>query len=510
MVAAECLSDRIRFMKKTDEISQLKEETSRLSQENAEISQMKDAFLRMQSENFELSESLANVSMMIDNQGWAPVYDTQESGLDLSDLKAASAQLRELVVGNPLLKRGAKLRSSYVWSRGMGLPKLSNQMKNKVYSPLSERYLFSAMAWEELELAAYTDGNIFVLIDQKKNPMRVSLEEITAVMTDPDNNEVIWAVRREWTQRNNASADKKVVRWYYTDAFPGKITGTIAVNGKNETVDPGKTMFYHGFNRQIGWTFGVPDALPVLAWAKLYREFLENGTIMTKALAQFAYKVSSKTRTGVNNAAAKIAVADGGANRVGATAAMGADTDLMPMPKAGAGYDFDAGKPIAAMIASGLEVSIVALLSDPGSSGAYGTAQTLDTPTQKAMESRQHSWSLFYKRVLRFYGAPNDIEITWPSIETEPTHRMVQALAMAWETGTLREEEYRKAILDILDITPVAETAPDGIMIPNNINYSQTKTNDATDNSNVTPAQGQSGTVGALNDGDNQLRDQNL
>lgn len=506
------LSDRMGFMKKNDELSQLKEDFSQLQSENAEISQLKNAFLRMQTENFELSESLANVSMMIDNQGWNPTYDTQESGLDLASLKSASAQLRELVVGNPLLKRGAKLRSSYVWSRGMGLPKMTSQMKNKVYSSLSERYLFSAVAWEELELAAYTDGNIFVLIDSKKAPMRVSLEEVTAVMTDPDNNEVIWAVRREWTQRNNASADKKVVRWYYTDAYTGRIGASIVVNGKAEPVDTNKTMFYHGFNRQIGWTFGVPDALPVLAWAKLYREFLENGTIMTKALAQFAYKVSSKTRAGVNNAAAKIAVADGGVNRVGATAAMGADTDLLPMPRAGAGYDFDAGKPIAAMIASGLEVSIVALLSDPGSSGAYGTAQTLDTPTQKAMESRQQSWSLFYKRVLRNYGMDADVEITWPSIETEPTHRMVQALAMAWETGTLNKEEYRKAILDILDITPVKVGAPEGIMIPNNVNFIQTKTNDGTDVSNdtVTPGQGQSGTVGALDDGDNQLRDQNL
>lgn len=493
-------------MKKIDEISQLKEETLRLSEETGEIADLKNAFLRMQTENLELSESLANVSMMIDSQGWSPVYGTKESGLDLSDLRNASAQLRELVVGNPLLKRGAKLRSSYVWSRGMGLPKLSNQMKNKVYSPLSERYLFSSVAWEELELAAYTDGNIFVLIDQKKNPMRVSLEEVTAVMTDPDNNEVIWAVRREWIQRNNSIADREVLRWYYTDAYPGPITPSVEVNGKTEIVDTTKTMFYHGFNRQIGWTFGIPDALPVLAWAKLYREFLENGTIMTKALAQFAYKVSSKSRVGVTNAAAKIAVSDGGTNRVGATAAMGSDTDLIPMPKAGAGYDFDAGKPIAAMIASGLEVSIVALLSDPGSSGAYSTAQTLDTPTQKAMESRQHSWSLFYKRILRFYGMDNGIEITWPSIETEPTHRMVQALAMAWETGTLRKEEYRKAILDILDITPFAETGPDGIMIPNNLNFVQTTTNDGT----VVPAQGQSGTVGALDDGDNQLRDQNL
>jgi hypothetical protein len=268
-------------------------------------------------------------------------------------------------------------------------------------------------------------------------------------------------------------------------------------------------MFYHSFNRQIGWTFGVPDAIAVIAWAKLYREFLENGAIMTKALAQFAYKLSSKGRSGINNAAAKIAVPDGQANRVGATAAMGSDVDLVPMPKAGAGYDFESGKSLASMIAAGLEVSVVALLADPGSSGSYGTAQTLDTPTQKAMEIRQRAWGSLMKRILRYMGAPAEVEITWPSIETEPTHRMVQALSMAWESGILQADEFRVAILDILDIVPVQVAPPRGVMMPNNTEYAASTTNDAPADS-ITPSQGNSGMVGALADGDNQLRDQNL
>jgi len=266
-------------------------------------------------------------------------------------------------------------------------------------------------------------------------------------------------------------------------------------------------MFHQGFNGHVGWTFGVPDALPVIAWSKLYREFLENGSIMTRALAQFAYKISSKRSSGVNNAAAKVAVAD--SSRIGATAAMGADTDLTPIAR-GSGYDFDAGRSLASMVAAGLEVSIVALLADPGQSGAYGTAQTLDTPTVKAMEARQHVWSLFYKRILRFLGAPNDVQITWPSIEVEPTHRMVQALAMAWETGVLSPEQYHAAIIDLLDIPATGSMPPEGIMIPNNLNFQDTKSNDAQSSSSVVPGQGQSGAVGNLADGDNELRDQNL
>ena len=480
-------------------------------EDNLDISALNEQFKRLETENFELSESLANLSMMLDNQGWTPVYEQQKGGILLEDLKRASAQLRELAIGNPLIKRGAKLRSSYVWSRGVNFPRMTSRVRNKMFSNQNERFIFSQEAYEELEMAAYTDGNIFLLGKDTDNQfMRVPLEEISGVMTDPDNREVIWAVRRTWKRKVN-SIELEVIRWYYTDSYPAnrrRLTNIQNISGLNETADTGYTMFYHSFNRQIGWTFGLPDAISVIAWARLYREFLENGAIMTKALAQFAYKLSSKGRSGISNAAAKIAVPDGQANRVGATAAMGSDVDLIPMPKAGAGYDFESGKTLASMIASGLEVSVVALLADPGSSGSYGTAQTLDTPTQKAMEVRQRAWTSLMKRVLRYMGAPNDIEITWPSIETEPTHRMVQALAMAWESGILEADEYRAAILDILDIVPIQVAPPRGVMMPNNTEYAASTTNDAPVDG-ITPSQGNSGAVGALADGDNELRDEN-
>jgi hypothetical protein len=84
---------------------------------------------------------------------------------------------------------------------------------------------------------------------------------------------------------------------------------------------------------------------------------------------------------------------------------------------------------------------------------------------------------------------------------------MVQALAMAWESGILEPQEYRTAILDILGIVSVQSTPPSGVMIPNNIEYPATITNDAP--AGITPSQGNSGAVGALADGDNELRDEN-
>jgi len=470
--------------------------------EKISFEELNEKFLALDAENYKLSEALENISLMLDNRGWTSVTEASANGLPLHEVQRASLQLRELSVGNPLVKRGYKLRSSYVWSRGFSHSKVSARVRNKMQTTINERSIFSETAFEELELAAYTDGNVFVLgrvSDQQFS--RVPLHEISGVMTDPDNNEVIWAVRRTWNRLTSFGNGELITRWYYTDAYPENTpkARNLKTVGGTETVDLGSIMFHQAFNSHIGWTFGIPDALPIIAWARLYREFLENGAIMTKALAQFAYKISAKSRAGVSTAAAKVASADGTAGRVGATAAMGADVDLMPMPKAGNAYDFEAGRSLAAMIAAGLEVSIVALLADPGQSGAYGTAQTLDTPTMKAMQARQNVWSLFFKRLMRFMGATG-VEITWPSIEVEPTHRMVQALAMAWESGILSPEQYHAAVIDILDINDNGEGAPKGIMQPNNTGYPETKSNDANPNSgsNVVPSQGNSGSVGSL------------
>ena len=120
------------------------------------------------------------------------------------------------------------------------------------------------------------------------------------------------------------------------------------------------------------------------------------------------------------------------------------------MPRAGS-IDLTDGSPLGSMVASALEVSVVALLSDPGTSGAYGTAQTLDVPTLKAMESRQQIWTGFYKRVLFFMGIKEPY-INWPKIESEPSQRLMQALALARETNAIWDDEYRDAVIETLDI----------------------------------------------------------
>jgi hypothetical protein len=352
--------------------------------------------------------------------------------------------------------------------------------------------VFSPEAQAINERANFTDGQFFLLANvSTKQFQRIPFAEISAIVTDPDDAERVRYIRRTWTNKvqelsSGAAQSNARETWYPVDTYTpenGRYVSTI----QGIRVDSNYRMFNFHVNRRAGQVLGVPDAFPALPWAHAYNEYLKDGSRMLKALSMFAWQLKSKTKAGAINAAAQIA----SPKTSGSVAVTGSDMELSAMPR-GNNINLTDGRPLGSMVASALEVSVVALLSDPGTSGAYGTAQTLDVPTVKAMEARQQSWSLFYKRVLAFLGARADaLEINWPKIETEPSQRLTQALALAYESGAIWQDEYRAAIIEVLDVprlhlTPPLEASADG--------------------GSAIPSQGNSGSVGSMQDNANDQR----
>jgi hypothetical protein len=218
-------------------------------------------------------------------------------------------------------------------------------------------------------------------------------------------------------------------------------------------------------NRPSGSSRGVPDAFAGVAWARHYKEFLEQWATLMRALARYAWQ--TKTRGDrAKQVAAKVAAAPatdyrgGNPAGVGATAVTDPNTTLEAIPKTGATIDADSGRPLAAMVASALEVPVTMLLGDPGVTGARATAATLDQPTELAMNLRRALWSEFMTDVLNHVidwaiRAPkgslkgtqqrdgnrivaelpdNDdrtIDISWPEFESLPVDVLVKAIAEA-------------------------------------------------------------------------------
>jgi hypothetical protein len=180
------------------------------------------------------------------------------------------------------------------------------------------------------------------------------------------------------------------------------------------------------------------------------------------------------------------------------------------MPRNNA-VDLDTGRPIAAMAASAMEVSVDALLS--GGTASDSGAMALDQSTLNAAYGRQGNWEYFFVRVLRVMGV-QEPSVKFNKIIVDPSYRSVQSLGQAWMTGLFNPDVIQAAYAEELGIEAQG-SVPDGVLIPNHmvpvedgtmapgndINASDVATNVAT-------SQGNSGAgLGDLSNGDNTLRD---
>jgi hypothetical protein len=432
----------------------------------------------------QMAASLLN----IEDEGWTKLgvsFDDTDA-FTLTQLHMLSRALIERTDGNPLLKRGLGLRTSYIFGRGVEMSNVSSvRIRSLIEDPQNQAALFSSEAMVINERSNFTSGQFFILGDNSsKKLQRIPLNEITGWVTDPDDAETIFFIRRSWSRKNIDGNAQERHEWYPVDTYSGPRSTRII---QNQPVNYAKTMFPFMVNKRAGNVWGVPDSFSAYPWAYAYNEYLKDGSRILKSLSMFAWQLKSKSKTGATSAAATIATP----STAGSTAILGADMELSALPRTSNSVDLGNGKPLAAMVASALEVSVIALLSDPGTSGAYGVAQTLDMPTTKAMQSRQKLWENYLKRVLLFFGEKK-AEIKWPKMENESSYRQLQSLALARESNAIWPDEYRNAVLDELDVTAIRSQVPQ----------------DSSDSSgsNV-PSQGNSGNVGSMQDNSNELRD---
>lgn len=450
-----------------------------------------------------LEESLSKKLLALEDIGWDPVWGKKsgERSLTLDDLHNIVPHLRDMASVNPLHIRGAQLRHSYVFGRGIEFAGLSPKTERIVADLYNQSALFSVQAHETNNLEKFVSGNFFVLREESTNTFTVvPVEEVTGEVTDPDDSAKVRYFLRTWSSvdANGKPVEKK--RWYPVSRFKksqkgrgkrgGKINKTISVGGKAIPVDQGTVIYHETTKRQAGWTYGVPDSLGGAVWSVAYSEYLKDNSALVKALQQIAWAITSSTKSGAN--AAAVAVRTPG---VGGTASMGTGNSLASVGVPSAQVNFNNGQPLAAMSATSFGVPVIALLSSPGATGgSYGAATTLDTPTIKGMKAVQDQWKLFYQEILADLGSPN-AEITFPNISQDETYRENQSIGAAYADGRLWQDEAREATLQLLDVKKLHDEMPK----PDEFNAGA----DPADDSNPEPSQGNTGAIpGGADQGD--------
>jgi len=450
-----------------------------------QVAQIEAAFtqIALKHENLQIDgtgsvhEGLMNIDLMLDAQGWSNIFEYDDDrGLTLRQVKEASRQIRELLVGNPFIGNGARIRAAHVHAGGLEFSskiRTGNQdirplpaaMQLVIEEPWAQRYLFGNKARSELERCAFSDGMVFLLgRDSDRRIQRIQIQEINGAMHNPNNSEEIWAYRRTWspdpqaTETDTGSSEIRT-RWYYTDMVPiqDRRRRITVRGGGTEIAEPEYTMIDIGFNRQVGWPLGVPDALCVVAWARLYKEFLVNGYVMSRSLAKLAYKITVASAAGGDRAA--LAVAQPG--QAGATHIEGNGNQLTPLATAGRGYDFASGTPLMAAIAAGLGVSTLALSANPAAAtGSNAAAQTLDPIAKATAAVRRKEWEDEYARIFRYMGLTRKLVTTWFDLPSDTLQRLMQAWTLVDGLEVFGPDVMQREVARVMNIAapgPVPE-----------------------------------------------------
>jgi hypothetical protein len=450
-----------------------------------EISRMFD---EQQIQIEQLRESISTRMLQLEDIGWDKIGGVlDDGGPGLKVLKQLTPNLRDMAGANPLHKRGAQLRYSYVFGRGVEFTNLTPATQAVLDDLYNQATLFSVKAYETNNLEMFCAGNLFILRTEKTNQFSlVPIEQITAEATDPDDPSRVRYFLREWS-----NGKEKVQRWYPVSRYKktqvgrgrrGSIAETIEYNSQPVPVAQDQVIYHESTQRQGGWRYGIPDSLAGAVWAVSYSGYLTDNATLVKALQQIAWAITSATKSGATNAA--VGVSQPG---TGGVATMGSGNTLSGVGVPSAQVNFNNGQPLAAMVATSFGVPVIALLSSPGATGgSYGAATTLDTPTIKGMKAVQDSWKLFYKEILADIGSP-EAEVNFPNIEQDATYREVQSIGQAYADGRLFQEEAREATIAILDVRKTRK----GLPKPDAFNAGK----DPADTTNPEPSQGNTGAV---------------
>lgn len=449
-----------------------------------------------------LEESLADVQQALQEQGWMSMALQASEEFSPEGRRRAAALTRILVLQNPLVKRGVAIRTGYIWGGGVQVTGRDDSV-NEVIARFEEdnkTSFSSSQAREEAEKSLATDGGQFRALPTSPLTGRVRVRtidpaEIAEIIPNPEDRDEPWFYLRRYTVKEAGTRYAGITKssnWKTKEVlYPAlgfKPTARVAeIDGISVQWD---TPIQHiAVNRIDGWLFGIGDAYPAIPWARAYKEFLEDCARLTRSLSRIAWKQSAK-KTGTQKKAADAwrqandVPPPNGQSRAGATASM-AGSDLEQVsPKAA---DFATGKPLAGMVAAALSVSIVALLCDPGTTGARAVAETLDAPTRNEFNLRRELWTdkdrelynyvidmavkapkgplkgtvkmdEYGREVITLRGdVDRTVDIDWPSLEDEDVKARIDAIVAADGTNLIPDEVTARLLLIALDVENVDE-----------------------------------------------------
>lgn len=403
-------------------------------------------------ENGRLREAVRDLSLYLEDLNWTKLgegWEQDASGLSLHAVKENADVLQSLLTINPTIKKAMNARVGYIWGRGVNIDTGNESLKKRVIeSSRNKATLFSENAYWELESTLATDGNLWAQRNKQTNEIiRIPLEHIGGWVCDEDDPSRVnyWLVEyvRDVQNFQTGAVTQKEIK-YFVPAHDAEPTKTTNIDGVK--IDRRFEMVHLAVNRQRSWILGVPDILAAMFWAKAHKELYEAGTTFVKAQGRFAAKVTSKTETGGQNAAATVRDTPnrnpetGESYVYGGTAIATGGLDYQLMGAMTKGVDFASFDGVGALVAAGMGIPLDVLMAKSASD-----VTSLEQSVVNEMQMRQKAWSWFY---IAIFGQGEKTKVFWPKIRTEPEYRRIQSVEIANQTNVLKRAELRQLTLE--------------------------------------------------------------
>ena len=381
------------------------------------------------------ADALTRASFMKEDVGW---YDPSGRASDLVPLgviKEHSIRSRRLATYNTIVKRGINIRNAYMWTDVPEPRKIPKRAKERL-----DAVLLGREARVRDEAAFNTDGMVIYRVSPGGNVAPVPITRVQGIARAEDALEeadihalLITPVPLEDPSRMTLPDPEWVI-------LDGKPRVDVVDQGGYKT-NKTDVLVVACVNRLAGEQWGKPDLMGAVYWAQAYKEYLEAGHVLAKALARVAFKVKSTTTAQQQAVIDKMSTLQG----TGATASLGADQDLLAVSKAGAGIEFSAGTPLAAMVAAALDVPLSVLLTDGSAGGRQGAETALEEPTFKALELRRQVHKDLVRRVLRAAGFKTEVDLA--PLSNDLIQRWGQVVTLGLQNGILHRVEARELFL---------------------------------------------------------------
>jgi hypothetical protein len=356
----------------------------------------------------QVKERLWELELALEDRGWKrqlAIADTEFSRYGLQQIILIS---RLYAIKNPLVKRGVKTSSNYVFGRGFEVSSPDEAQNEAIQEFLKDnKKELGQIGLVEKEVSLHTDGNVFFAfitnpVDGRTRIRSIDATEIAEKICNPDDASEAWFYRRTWARQNFTAANgvqggEQEQRWYPAlDYDPDVKMPTI--NGVG--VDWKTPILQMKIGGCAKWHFGVPDVYCAIDWARAYANFLSHWATITEMLARFSWNLETKggqQSIEAFNQALSTTLATGGTNIernptpvTGAAFVTGPGNKLTPIRTAGATTEPEQGRRIMLMVASAF--GLPETFFGDASTGSLATAQSLDRPTELKFLERQEHW----------------------------------------------------------------------------------------------------------------------